>query len=183
MSRLLRAASFLLLTGAPVVASAQATNAIHVNIAAGASLPTSDFGTASSTGYNIIAGVGMTPKGSPLGFRVEGIYNQFGRNTDVQDFEGFTDQMAHAGGVTANATYDVIKASTTQSSTLYVIGGVGYYDTRDRFEDQSFQNVGYNIGGGFKFALSGFSAYLEARYHTVSNVGVTFVPISFGLVF
>ena len=44
-------------------------------------------------------------------------------------------------------------------------------------------NFGYNVGGGVRFALSGFSAYVEARYHSISNANVSFVPLVFGLQF
>jgi len=65
-----------------------------------------------------------------------------------------------------------------------VIGGIGYYSTRDAsFTTRTESNIGWNVGGGFQFPLTGFSGYVEARYHTVSNTDVRFVPISFGLLF
>ena len=36
---------------------------------------------------------------------------------------------------------------------------------------------------GFRWPLSGFAAYGEARYHFVTNSDARFVPISFGLQF
>jgi hypothetical protein len=171
LSALLAAAPVAL---APVAAHAQ----LHYNIAAGLTEPTSNFGNFYNAGYNVIVGAGITPLASPLGFRAEGIYNEF-------DQKGGGDK-AHAGGVTVNAVYDLLRPTAIQSNTLYVIGGIGYYSTKEpyRFVDVSSQsNVGYNIGAGFKFPLSGFSAYIEARYHSVSNTDVRFVPISFGLMF
>ena len=47
---------------------------------------------------------------------------------------------------------------------------------------QYFQ-VDQFIGGGFRFPLTGFSAYVEARYHSINNTSIRFVPVSFGLVF
>lgn len=160
----------------PIAAEAQSAYGFHFNIAAGLTEPTSTFGDFYDAGYNAIVGIGTTPAGSPLGLRVEGIYNEFGQKNGTG--------KAHAGGVTGNAVYDILRPSASQNNTLYLIGGVGYYSTRepDLFLD-SQTNVGYNIGAGFKFPLSGFSAYIEARYHSVSNTDVKFVPISFGLMF
>ncbi|MDB4877296.1 MAG: hypothetical protein JWM41_3742 [Gemmatimonadetes bacterium] len=177
MPRMLRSGALLALAlSAPVLASAQSTTSIHYNLAAGASLAAGSFGDRNDTSYNFMVGVGMEQPASALGFRAEGIYNEFS--------EKFGSDKSHAGGITGNVTYNLIQPSRTQSNTLYLIGGIGYYSTKEPFFDfESQSNVGYNIGGGFKFPLSGFSAYVEARYHTVSNVDVKFVPISFGLVF
>jgi hypothetical protein len=172
LSALLTVAPFAL---APVVLPAQSSSEVHYNLAAGLTEPVSDFGDFYNAGYNLIVGVGINPPASPLGFRAEGIYNEF-------DQKG-RGSKADAGGVTINAVYDVLRPSALQSNTLYLIGGIGYYSTKEpdiEFDSQS--NVGYNIGAGFKFPLSGFSAYVEARYHSVSNTVVSFVPISFGLV-
>lgn len=159
-------------------AQAQVTAGLHYNIAAGLTEPTSTFGDFYKSGYNVLVGVGMLPPASPLGFRIEGLYNEF-------DQKGGGDK-AHAGGVTASAVYNILQPRALQSNTLYAIGGIGYYSTKEpdrSFDVPSESNVGYNIGAGFKFPLSGFAAYVEARYYSVSDTDVTFVPISFGLVF
>ncbi|HEX8942271.1 MAG TPA: outer membrane beta-barrel protein [Gemmatimonadaceae bacterium] len=159
----------------PAAARAQ-SNTTHFNLAAGVTLPTGTFGDRNDAGYNLIVGLGMKQQGSPLGFRAEGIYNEFNEHN--------TNDKSHAGGVTANATYDLTTQNRSSASSLYVIGGIGYYSTREPFfSNDSQTNIGWNVGGGFHFPLTGFSAYVEARYHTVSNTVVRFVPISFGLVF
>jgi opacity protein-like surface antigen len=67
---------------------------------------------------------------------------------------------------------------------LYGIGGVGYYSSKEPAFDLSSQsNFGWNVGGGFRFPLTGFSAYVEARYHRISNADISMVPVSFGLIF
>ena len=152
--------------------------AFHFNLAAGLTEPTSTFGDVYDAGYNLIVGVGMQPPLSPIGFRAEGIYNEF-------DQKGGGDK-ANAGGATINATYDLILPTPLHTTTLYAIGGIGYFSTKEPFgfgNVSSQSNIGYNIGGGFKFGLSGFAAYVEARYYSISNTDVHFVPISFGLVF
>ncbi|HMA22569.1 MAG TPA: hypothetical protein VKP00_01215, partial [Gemmatimonadaceae bacterium] len=60
-----------------VAAHAQAARTAHFNLAAGVTLPTGTFSDRNDAGYNLIAGLGMRQPGSALGFRVEGIYNEF----------------------------------------------------------------------------------------------------------
>lgn len=159
-----------LLSASSLAAQARgaAANPISFNIAAGATIPTGDLGDFTDVGYNLTVGLGGRQAGSPLGFRAEGMYNEWGiSNTSLK---------THTGAVTANATYDFGTPSTT--GNFYGIGGLGYY-----FSGNSANDFGWNIGGGFKFPLSGFSAYVEARYHAVSNQNRSFVPIVFGLKF
>jgi hypothetical protein len=162
----------------PTIARSQSGD-VHFNIAAGLTLPTGTFADRNDAGYHAIVGIGMTQRTSQLGLRAEGIYNEFN--------EKFSNGKSHAGGVTGNVTYDLMTHTTTQSNTIYLIGGLGFYSTREQvsgFNVASETNLGWNVGGGFRFPLSGFSAYLEARYHAVSNAGdIHFLPISFGLVF
>ena len=180
MSRLLRTGSIagivaIALIAAPMLADAQ-SNSTHFNLAAGLTLPTGAFGDRNDAGYNVIVGLGMRQRGSPLGFRAEGIYNEFN--------ERGTNDKSHAGGITANAIYDLTTNNRTNTSSLYIIGGAGYYSTRESFfSGESQTNIGWNVGGGFQFPLTGFSAYVEARYHPVSNTVVWLIPISFGVVF
>ena len=178
MKNTLYSAALALAAGlAPTITLAQSGD-VHFNIAAGLTLPTGTFADRNDAGYHAIVGIGMTQRTSQLGFRAEGIYNEFNAK--------FGDGKTHAGGVTGNVTYDLMAHTATPSNTLYLIGGIGYYSTKEPFpgfDVQSQTNLGWNVGGGFRFPLSGFSAYLEARYHAVSTVEFHFLPISFGLVF
>lgn len=144
---------------------------IRINVAAGASAPVGNLGDNVDLGYNVTVGIGSYQRGTPLGFRVEGSYNEW-------QFQGI-DAKTHAAGLTANATYDF--NSTTiggTGNTFYGIGGGGIYGTGNNSTD-----FGWNLGAGFRFPLSGFSAYFEARYNSISNVNYKYVPIVFGLVF
>ncbi len=170
-------ASILAISAAPRGAAAQA-NPFHFNIAAGAAIPTSDLGDVVNTGYNVTGGIGMSIPLSPIGFRAEGFYN------GMKFKDEFGGGNFNVGGVNANITLGMPLTSMAGSS-LYAIGGIGWYNTHDEDLDISDNNIGFNIGGGFKFPLTGFSAYVEARYHQVSNTGqdAKFFPIVFGLVF
>lgn len=152
------------------------SNTTHFNIAAGLTLPTGEFGNDNDAGYNLILGIGAKPRTSQLGFRAEGMFNEFNAHG--------TTEKSRAAGITGNVTYDLTAGNRTNASGLFVIGGIGYYSTRDAsFTTRTESNIGWNVGGGFQFPLTGFSGYVEARYHTVSNTDVRFVPISFGLLF
>ncbi len=163
----------------PVFVHAQATRgSTHFNIAAGASLPTGTFSDGVDVGYHFTVGVGVQDRSSALGFRAEGTYNAFNAKAGGGD--------VRVAGLNANASYDLANVGAT-GSKLYAIGGIGFYDTRVSgflgAPAHSESDFGWNVGGGFRFPLSGFSAYLEARYHQVSNADAHFVPISFGLLF
>ena len=170
----LRATTFSIgLVLVPAFAHGQATrSATHFNIAAGATLPTGTFSDAVDVGYHFTVGLSVQDRSSALGFRAEGTYNAFSAKGGGGD--------VHVAGLTANASYDLANLSTT-GRKLYAIGGIGFYDTR--VFGVSETDFGWNFGGGFRFPLSGFSAYLEARYHQVSNADAHLVPISFGLLF
>jgi hypothetical protein len=158
---------------------------VHFNIGAGATVPTSDFGNHTDIGYNLVAGLGIPQAGSPIGFRIEGTYNEFAVSNNSNRIFG-SDTKSRAAGVTLNATFDfnVPRPGAGSSNTLYAIGGAGYYSARDAlFTDQNDGNFGWNLGGGFRFPLTGFSAYIEARYNSISNTSIRFVPITFGLAF
>jgi hypothetical protein len=154
-------------------AGAQSSNSsAHFNIAAGLTLPTGTFSDAVDAGYHLTGGIGLRDRNTPLGFRGEVSYNGLSGKNGGDNF--------HITGFTGNVTYDLGSAGPS-ASTLYGIGGVGFYNTGGVGGSET--DFGWNIGGGFRWPLSGFSAYLEARFHSVSTVEAHFIPISFGLVF
>jgi hypothetical protein len=168
MKATVRLAAIALL-GLAASAGAQVRSGMQFNVAAGASFPTGDFGQGADVGYALAAGLGARQAGSPLAFRVEGMYTEWNLSR--------ADVKVHSGGVTANAIYELGTPSTNPGNSVYGIGGLGYYGSGGTTD------LGWNIGGGFRFPLSGFSAYFEARYHNISDVNRTFVPVVFGLVF
>ena len=170
----IRATAFVvLLASVSANAAAQATpNALHFNVAAGASLPLGTFSDAVDVGYHLTGGIGVRNPTAQLGLRGEVSYNGFsGHNGAVN---------LHITGFTANATYDLTQAGSN-GSTLYLIGGLGAYNLGGH--NGSNTEFGWNAGMGFRWPLSGFAAYVEARYHFVTNSDARFVPISFGLQF
>jgi opacity protein-like surface antigen len=176
MSRSIRAVALLTLSAliiGPRAASAQRTITTY-NLAAGGALPTGSYGDFNETGFALAGGLGLAMPASPIRFRVEAAYNQFNHKSPFNE-------SSRAGGFTGNAIYDF--SSGRGSPTPYAIGGIGLYGTRN-FDDQNTAwNAGWNLGGGIRFPLTGFSVYVEARYHSISSADVSFAPITFGIVF
>jgi len=152
------------------------------NIAAGAALPVGNSSDAFKMGYNLTVGVGMKPPLAPLGFRIEGMLNQF-------DVKNTSSASARLLAGTANLT---LSGAGMPIPMGYAIAGLGMYNAS--YSDFPIANpssstkLGFNVGAGINIPLTGFSTYLEARFHYVTKAeGATsalkFVPITFGLKF
>lgn len=161
----------------PAVSHAQSASIL---VSGGLSVPMSDLGDVSNSGYNINVGVALGAPLIPVGARFEG---------------GFSSFDAKGGGATtriASATANAILNLGTMGASPYLIGGLGIYNRRfssDAFNaSDSKTTAGVNIGGGIRFPLGGISTFLEARYHVMlgnSNeaTNLKFIPISFGVQF
>ena len=160
---------FLAMIAVTVPRATRAQIAAHWSVAAGASLPTSSFGDTYDTGYHVLAAIGLQPALSPVGFRIDGMFNEFNRSN-------LTNSKVRVLGLTANAVL------ATGGIGPYLIGGLGAYSNQYRPGTGSSSDVGFNIGGGFRFGLTGFSVFAEARYHRVADAA-QFIPITFGITF
>lgn len=157
------------------VVQAQPTpRSVHFNVAAGATLPLGTFSDVVDVGYHVTGGIGMREPTAQIGFRGEASYN----GLNVKNGGG----NLHVTAFTANATYDLSSAGSN-GSTLYLIGGAGAYNVGG--DNGSDTHFGWNAGMGFRWPLSGFAAYVEGRFHFVTNTAnsTRFVPLSFGLQF
>ncbi len=188
------AGGLLTIAGTPAMAQSN----MGFGASAGASVPVGNYLNGLSTGYNVSVFLNMTNTTSPVGFRIEGTYNQMGFG------DGSSASHRIAAGV-ANLTYDLQGMSGSKTTSgLYVIGGVGLYGGYDRgtaadgfnFDNTSTQtNFGLNGGVGYRFPLTDMTAFIEGRMHVVftnsNNPGdvnyqagnATFIPIVFGISF
>jgi hypothetical protein len=177
MSRKLLMVAALAVIALPV-ATAQAQ--LGFGAAAGLSAPMGDFKDGVDMGYHLTGIVNFSAPLAPVGFRGEVSFNQFNFKSSVGLGADAKDNILSG---TANAV-----VSTPGMMGLYGIGGIGMYrgscsgcgiatDAENKF--------GFNAGAGFKFGLSGFSAFVEARYHSISTEGsrTSYVPVSFGITF
>ena len=175
-------------------ASAQAVThtPIQFGVMGGASFPTGTFNNNLNVGWNAGALLNFGFVNSPVGLRVDGVWNQF-HFKNVSDSPRFRVLDA-----TADAVFNFATSSPAQ---FYLIGGVGVYnfkitdDNNDfNFSSNSTTKFGLNGGVGVKFKAGPLAPFVEARYHYVfsgnyfSNVGggsskFQMIPISVGLTF
>jgi len=162
-----------------VSASARAQSGLSVGANAGVAFPAGDISNSVNTGYTVAVTLGAQSKGDPLGFRAEGSFTEFG-------WSGGFDAKHRIVAGTANLTYDLMPSGT---SALYAIGGAGIYGSYDNGPagpTSRQTSPGFNVGAGYRFALSGFNCYIEGRYHytTGGSIGNDhYVPVTFGLQF
>src|SRR4051812_20401964 len=166
MKRLCSVLALLVVT--PVVARAQ----VGFGLAAGAVVPNGSLGNAYDAGYHLQASVRLGLPLAPLGFRIDGTYDNFARKSSTGSSGSW-----QTTGAAVNAV-----ASLPALPGLYGTGGLGYYWSKSEVTSGVFsgsgtaKDVGYNIGAGFHFALTGFGAFVEARYtHIGGGSAVNFI--------
>ena len=148
---------------------------VQLGVALGGAIPMSNFGKSFSTGYNFTATVGVNPAGMPIGFRIDGAYNQFAA-------KGTTKVNAKIASLSGNVVFSMPGVVMTP----YLIGGVGYYHASSSVAGSaSSSNMGFNGGAGINIPLTGFNVFAEARYNRFTDkLGSTsYVPITVGILF
>ncbi len=174
------AVSSAAVAGAQGVTSA--TKPFSLGISGGASIPTGDLGNYANTGYNVGGHIALGTPTLPISFRGDVNYDNFGAKNS-------TNSNFHVLSYTANAVYEV---PTMTGIRPYVIGGVGGFTPASSltnggttYTSSGSTQFGFDVGGGLTIPLSGFNAFVEARYnHYNDNGGSTsFVPITFGVMF
>ena len=166
--------------------SAQSNKAVSIGISGGATIPVGDFGNFYTTGYNGTASLMFKSIGSPLGFRIDGMYNRLSVKNDafVPDGAGGSVNSVSIAGANANLVYSLPGTGITP----YLIGGGGIYSMKthsDGFDSNAENKFGVNGGIGASFPLSGFNTFVEARFHHVFTDGsaTQFIPVTFGISF
>jgi opacity protein-like surface antigen len=176
---------------APISAQAIVSSPVRFGIMGGATVPLSDLSDFNKTGWNAGALVTIGVPLVPVSFRIDGQWQQLDHKSGV-----FAPADLRIIDGTANVVYTFGAALPTK---FYLIGGVGAY--HERFKDPDLDRsasgtkFGLNAGVGFKFQLTGFATFIEARYHNVihgTDVGdsssgdaksLQFLPISVGITF
>ena len=175
MTRIVAGSAAVLMALTVVVASAHAQRRTSFGLAAGATVPVGDLGDATSTGFHALGTLAITGTAStPIGFRVDGMYNSLSGKNDGSDVNIWT--------VNGNLVY-AFPGGTT--ATPYLLGGVGWYNSKADGADESSNDFGINVGIGARFALSGFSTFAELRWHNIFSDpnSAQFIPLTFGILF
>ncbi len=169
-------AALAALAAASSTSSAQSTKPVSLGISAGAAIPTGDIGDDYNTGWNATVSLGFNSVGSPVGFRIDGMYNQFGAKDGVNLFD------TKISSANANLVY----ALPGTGIRPYLIGGAGVYGLKyDAPGRDMITKLGLNGGIGASFPLSGFNTFVEARFHHVfsDDYSTQFIPVTFGISF
>ncbi|HYU28600.1 MAG TPA: porin family protein [Gemmatimonadales bacterium] len=173
----LAAAGFTMAVARPVAAQSGTTLGVGV----GLTLPMSDYGDKAvygdKAGFHFGVGAGFALGTAPVRLRVEGSYTQTSHQTGI---DGNTKLL---GGMVSI----VYPFSTAGSIKPYILGGVGFYNTKvsSGGQDTSKTSVGFGGGAGIRFPMSSMSLFVEARYLTQKAFDLTFarLPITVGVQF
>jgi len=202
MSSATRVACGLVLASfvATAMAAAQGTS-VQFGVGASLTIPVGDFhadanGDGFKAGWQGIALFEVQPRGSPLGFRLDGTYGENSSNDQLN-----ADLTAAVGapttakikllGGTADVTYHFRRSSGGMAG--YLVGGIGVYNVKlaitsgNTTADSSETKFAWNVGAGVTFAVGAAALFLEARYMDVAKsfeaAKTTFIPITAGVRF
>lgn len=168
-------ASFYMTTSARAQVVDQA-RAVSFGLGGGASMPVSDLGDVFDTGWHGQASLAFEAAG--LGLRIDGMYHSLPESDHDHDLRVL------AGVLNAN-----LRLSPGATVQPYLSAGAGIYNLRlDEDDDEDSIDTtrfGLNGGAGLRFRLTGFSTFLEARYHHIFTEGRSsqLIPITFGIMF
>jgi hypothetical protein len=157
---------------------AQSSKPVSVGIAGGAAIPVGDLADDYNTGFNGTVFLNFNSVGTPLGIRIDGMYNKLGDRDDR--FPPIPNV------VITSANANLVYALPGTGIRPYLIGGGGIYGLKQDVSGASTKSdFGVNGGIGASFPLSGFNTFIEARLHHVftDNYSTQFIPVTFGISF
>jgi hypothetical protein len=189
-------------TTIPVASERKLGNGFYFGVQGGANFPQNNLRNAYDTGFNGGIQLGYDPETSPIGLRVNALYNRFrggavtgrpNRNVDAETYSAFADAVLRLPfGKFLGAT-----------SGFYLVGGPGVtlFRNYQDFQRQTGvvvgqstnQNVGSNNstrfsvngGAGLEYGIGKVSLFTEGRYVRTFTQGrdTDYLPVTFGLRF
>ncbi len=177
-------------SSAAAVAGAQgatsATKPFSFGISGGAAIPTGNLSNGVNTGYDVGGHIALGAPGLPIGFRGDVNYDNFG----AKGAAGSGNGSAHVISYMANA---VLGIPVVPGLSPYLIGGIGAFSPgysatsgSTTYTGSTGTKFGFDLGAGLTIPLTGFNAFVEARYNRFNNDGggsTSFIPITFGVMF
>jgi hypothetical protein len=154
-------------------AFAQRTRAVQFGGTAGLNVPLSDLSRQTQTGLLVDAFLTGTPRQWPVTLRGEISYSSL---------PGALDRASqHVTGFTVNA----VLPTSAEGSAPYVVGGVGLYNMGPDASRTSENDVGVDLGVGYRWRRPGVSYFTEVRIADMAHTGVSrqMLPIVFGVIF
>lgn len=157
------------------------TRPISIVVSGGLTLPAGDLGDLHDSGFHYDVALLLNLAGFPIMLRPEFSLTQM----KLKDPAG-----------TPTATSDMTKLMALMGNIelplaggLYLLAGGGLLSL-DFAGSESSSKIGFDAGAGFRFALGGIRAFVEARLGAASyeqgKFGFSkaqFIPVTFGLVF
>jgi opacity protein-like surface antigen len=187
MKRLLMGVAAFGLLGLMTAPAAHAQdNLMKFGIGGGVSIPTgSPLKDNVKTGWNGTASFQFKPAASPVGFQIDGMYQQL-KAKDAAAALGLDKDEIWSG--TGNIVFWFPVAGETKVHP-YLLGGGGVYNIKAKpttGSSTSSTKFGINAGAGFDFDIQKkVGIFVEGRFHNVFITGsdAKFIPISAGVRF
>ncbi|HET7603772.1 MAG TPA: outer membrane beta-barrel protein [Gemmatimonadales bacterium] len=188
MKGMLKALTAVAMATAFTASTAHAQTPVSFGVGGGVNIPLSDFGDAAKLGFQGTALVEFAPANLPVGFRVDGTYQQNNFSDDLEADGKF--QQIYG---TADVMY-TFKTAPESRIHPYLIAGGGVYNMKAKVDgvgdSGSDTKFGVNGGAGFNMSAGSATVFLEARFHNVftsdDDTGASntnFIPITIGVKF
>lgn len=178
-------AGLVIFLGLAAATPALAQKTYMLGVSGGVALPVNKLSDDHGTGSTFMVSLAMGVENVPVGLRIDGTFNNFGGSSVGAGVGAYDGADVKINAAIAN----LIVTFSGSRAKPYLIGGAGLYSVKPDLPDADSKNhSGLNIGAGTTFGLSRFSAFLEARYHSVSRKKVeggrlAFVPVTLGFFF
>lgn len=154
-------------------ASAQQARTVQFGGTAGLNVPLSDLSRQTQTGLRLDGFLTGTPRQWPVTLRGELSYSSF---------PGTLDRASqHITGFAVNASWPAF----TERTGPYLLGGLGLYTIGSYAGRASENDVGVDVGLGYRWRRPGVSYFTEVRFTDVAHTGASrqMMPIAFGVIF
>jgi hypothetical protein len=155
---------------------------LEFSLGGGVSIPVGEFGSTTNTGWHGLAGISYAR--GPVGVRVDGALNRFDFDTEGGPDLDIQTQVLHG---TANAVYSFNRSGESRLRP-YLIGGVGYYQTKQTGDDADAGDTadpGVNGGAGIGLRAGAVGGFVEGRFHNIFMTGTdtnsAFVAFTIGV--
>jgi Outer membrane protein beta-barrel domain len=170
------------------VPASRAQAQLTFSLGGGATWPVSSLSDSYTTGYNLLASLGIGMPSWPVGLRVDGMFNQ---NKSQAGVDAGTLQM---WTVNADLVYNIVPMKVA-GITPYLVGGAGYYNDSYHITASGSSigaggsthdnDFGLNGGVGLRVGAPMLSVFVESRFHYVFVSGghLEFIPLTVGLTF
>ena len=163
---------------AVVASSASAAGKCWLGLVGGAAVPTGDFADAANTGFDV-GGTGTYMLNDQWGVGVDGVYHMWNASDDVN-----AAAQVSTGDPSAEVKFSAIQGTghlmymMPMQGTMHpwLKGGLGVYNVKTKLDatsgsgDTSESNFGFNVGGGFNYAVNAtWSLGVGAAYHMIQT--------------